>query len=79
MARKRKIPQEFLDFKSNVEKTGLKATVEYLEYNKMWVASVRNDKLCIWHNNGNPKEIELEKFWESKAWKTYEKSIQTSK
>lgn len=78
MPRKAKIPPEFNNFKEVVEKTGLVVRLERLIDKKIWVATVIKDKHCIWHNDGNPKEIPLEKFWESVAWKTYEKSLAKS-
>jgi hypothetical protein len=75
MARKAKIPQEFLDFKLLVEQKGLKVMISRSYENSMWIATVIQGNKCIWHNDANPKTLSLSKFWESTAWKTYEKSL----
>ena len=77
MARKRKIPQEFTEFKESVENKGLKVLLSKSYDTSAWIATVINGNKCIWHNDGNPKTIPLKKFWESKAWKTYEKFLET--
>lgn len=75
MPRKAKIPQEFLDFKETVQKTGLTVSIERKYDKTIWVATVLKGNKCIWHNDGNPKTLELNQFWESGAWKAYDKTL----
>lgn len=78
MARKPRIPSEFTSFKDSVEKFGLHVMLQKSHDKKIWIATVLLGNKCIWHNDGNPKEIPLPKFWESTAWKTYEKTLAKS-
>jgi hypothetical protein len=75
MGRKAKVPQEVLEFKETVEKTGLIVSFNKIPNCKTWQVNVlitsKNNKHCIWHNDPEVKNIELSKFWESKAWKEY--------
>ena len=75
MSRKPKVPPEVVEFKETVEKTGLTVILNKIRGCKTWSVSVlistKNNMHCIWHNDSEMKNIELAKFWESKAWKEY--------
>lgn len=78
MARKKKIPDHILEFQDKVSKTGLKARLEYSKGSKDWSVSViqvrGKTNICIWHNDIELKNLDLNIFWSSAAWKTYELS-----
>jgi hypothetical protein len=78
MARKKKIPDHILEFQDKVAKTGLTTMVEYSKGSKNWSVSVikatPRTNICIWHNDVELKNLDLNIFWSSAAWKNYELS-----
>ena len=78
MARKRKIPDHILEFQEKVNKTGLGIMVEYSKGSKNWSVSVLEVRprtnICICHNDVELKNLDLNIFWSSAAWKNYELS-----
>jgi hypothetical protein len=75
MGRKAKIPQEVLDFKQLVESKGLTVSLNKIPNCKTWDVGVLQQRKynahCIWNNDPEVKNLELNKFWDSKAWKEY--------
>lgn len=76
MAKPKKVPENILQFKTKVEETGLFVSFSYSKTAKDWQVNVltkfSNVMRCIWHNDCETKNLDIELFWKSKAWKSYE-------